>query len=100
VGWRPTPEIGEMPPWRQAGGAGANPARDGGEGGSGEVLEHEEAVGDWFEETEERGAHQKWHLHGTTLCRRGLVDGGSVPWSGWPTSHPKNIVETGACLLR
>jgi hypothetical protein len=28
-------------------------------GGSSGVLEHEEAVGDWFEETEERGAHQK-----------------------------------------
>jgi hypothetical protein len=34
------------------------------QGGSGEVLEHEEAVGDWFEETEERGAHQKRRLHG------------------------------------
>jgi hypothetical protein len=64
MGWQPTPETGELPPWRRAGGAGANPARAGGEGGSGGVLEHEEVVGDWFEETEERGAHQKWRLHG------------------------------------
>jgi hypothetical protein len=28
------------------------------------VLEHEEAVGDWIEGTEERGAHQKRRLHG------------------------------------
>jgi hypothetical protein len=28
------------------------------------MLEHEEAVGDLFEETEERGAHQKRRLHG------------------------------------
>jgi hypothetical protein len=33
-------------------------------GGSGGVLEHEEAVWDWFEGVEESGAHQKQHLHG------------------------------------
>jgi hypothetical protein len=64
MGWQPTPETGELPSWRRAGGAGANPARAGGEGGSGGVLEHEEEVGDWIEETEERGSHQKWRLHG------------------------------------
>jgi hypothetical protein len=64
MGWQPTPETGELPPWRRAGGAGENPTRASGEGGSGRVLEHEEAVGDWFEEAEERGAHQKRRLHG------------------------------------
>jgi hypothetical protein len=56
MGWQPTPETGELPPWGRAGDAGANPARAGGKGVSGGVLEHEEAVGDWFEETEERGS--------------------------------------------
>jgi hypothetical protein len=64
MGWQPTPETGELPPWRRAGSAGANPTRANGEGGSGRVLEHEEAVGDRFEETEERWAHQKQRLHG------------------------------------
>jgi hypothetical protein len=64
MGWQPTPETGELPPWRRAGCASANSTRADDEGGSGGVLEHEEVVGDWFEETEERGAHQKRHLQG------------------------------------
>jgi hypothetical protein len=31
------------------------------------------------------------------LNRWGLVDGGSVPWLGWPTPRPESIVEPGAC---
>jgi hypothetical protein len=71
MGWQPTPKTGELPPWRRAGGADANPARAGDEWGSGGVLEHEVAVGDWFEETEERGAHQKWRLHGDSTLSVG-----------------------------
>jgi hypothetical protein len=49
-----------------------NPARVGDEGGSGGVLEYEEAVGDWFEEMEERGAHQKQRLHGDSTLSAGI----------------------------
>jgi hypothetical protein len=45
------------------------------------VLEHEEAVGDWFEEAEERGLTRNDVSTMAAPCRRGLVDGGSVPWS-------------------
>jgi hypothetical protein len=60
-----------------------------GKGVSGGVLEHEEAVGDWFEETEERGAHQKWRLYsddtlsvGTRRRRLSTVVGAADSASG------------------
>jgi hypothetical protein len=34
------------------------------------------------------------------LCRWGLVDGGSVPWTGKPTPRSESIVESGACSGR
>jgi hypothetical protein len=64
------------------------------------MLEHEEAVGDLFEETEERGLTRNGVSTVTALCQWGLVDGGSIPWSGRPTPRPKNIVEPGACSGR
>jgi hypothetical protein len=59
------------------------------------VLEHEEAVGDWFEEAEERGLTRNDVSTVVAPCRRGLIDGGSVPWSARLTPCPENIVEPG-----
>jgi hypothetical protein len=64
------------------------------------VLEHEEAVGDWFEEAEERGLTRNDVSTVAAPYRRGLVDGGSVPWSARLTPRPENIVELGACSGR
>jgi hypothetical protein len=64
------------------------------------VLEHEEAVGDRFEEAEERGFTRNDVSTVAAPCRWGLVDGGSVPWSARLTPRPENIVELGACLGR
>jgi hypothetical protein len=77
-----------------------NPVRAGGEGGSGGVLEHEEAVGDWFEEAEERGLTRNGVSTVAAPCRWGLVDGGSVPWSAQLTPRPENIMEPRACSGR
>jgi hypothetical protein len=57
-------------------------------------------AGDWFEEAEERGLTRNDVSTVTTPYRRGLVDGGSVPWSAWLTPRPENIVEPGACSGR
>jgi hypothetical protein len=78
MGWQRTPETGELPPWRRAGGAGRNLARADGEGGSGGVLEHEEAVGDWFEGVEESGAHQSGAAHDGGTGVKGDAGGGPV----------------------
>jgi hypothetical protein len=59
------------------------------------VLEHEEAVGDWFEEAEERGLTRNDVSTVAAPCRRGHIDGGSVPWSARLTPRPENIVEPG-----
>jgi hypothetical protein len=56
------------------------------------VLEHEEAVGDRFEEVEERGLTRNDVSTVVAPCRWGFVDGGSVPWSARLTPHPENIV--------
>jgi hypothetical protein len=59
------------------------------------VLEHEEAVGDWFEEAEERGLTRNDVSTVAAPCRWGLIDGSSVPWSARLTPRPENIVEPG-----
>jgi hypothetical protein len=82
MGWQPTPKTGELPPWRRVGGAGANPARVAGEGGSGGVLEHEVAVGAGLRRRRREGLTRIGISMVTALCRWGLIDGGSVPWSG------------------
>jgi hypothetical protein len=57
-------------------------------------------VGDWFEEAEERGLTRNDVSTVAAPCRRGLIDGGSVPWSARLTPRPENIVEPGACSGR
>jgi hypothetical protein len=52
-------------------------------------------VGDWFEETEERGLTRNDVSTVVAPYQRGLIDGGSVPWSARLTLHPENIVEPG-----